>query len=83
MSTCTLGTFFRDFQVISSSRCATTSTGLSSVPTAVTSTATASLVLGTSPSTKPLTTWTRPWLSRSDSAPRSAAAFIFFGVRCT
>ena len=51
--------------------------------TASASTATAALVDGTSPSTKPLTTPTRPWLSRSDRAPRSAAAFIFFGVRCT
>src|SRR6185437_3125210 len=70
VSTCTRGTFRRDFQVISSSRCATTRTGRPRSPIAVASTATASLVRGTSPSTKPLTTWTRPWLSRSDSAPR-------------
>jgi len=30
-----------------------------------------------------LTTARRPWLVRSDSAPRSAAAFIFLGVRCS
>ena len=38
---------------------------------------------GRSPSTNPLTTAIRPLAARSDSAPRSAAAFIFLGVRCT
>ena len=47
------------------------------------STASAADVLGCSPSTNALTTDTRPWLLRSDRAPRSAAAFIFLGVRWT
>ena len=37
---------------------------------------------GRRPSTSALTTWTRPSRARSDRAPRSAAAFIFLGVRC-
>ena len=40
-----------------------------------------SLVEGDVPSTKFVTTYTRPFAARSDSAPRSAAAFIFLGVR--
>ena len=42
---------------------------------------TAAFVDGVSPSTSAVTTWTRPLRARSDSAPRSAAAFIFLGVR--
>ena len=41
----------------------------------------AAFVLGTSPVTSASTTWTRPYAARSESAPRNAAAFIFFGVR--
>ena len=41
----------------------------------------APLVDGASPSTSAEKTCTRPWRARSDSAPRRAAAFIFFGVR--
>src|ERR1700691_5312497 len=77
---CTLGTLRSDFQVISSSRCRTTRTGLPGRPpaeeTAPVSTVTASLVFGTSPLVKPLTTRTRPWLSRSDRAMRGAAARV-------
>ena len=77
--------FRRLFWVTASPALTTTSTGLSSrapvTPTAVRSTVRASLVLGSSPSTNALTTARRPWLVRSDSAPRSAAAFIFLGVR--
>ena len=83
----TPGALRRLFQVRSSSASATTSTrelGLaSSRPMAVRSTAIASRVRGESPSTNPLTTAIRPLAARSDSAPRSAAAFIFLGVRCT
>ena len=43
--------------------------------------ATADLVDGASPSTILSTTCTRPARARSERAPRSAAAFIFFGVR--
>ena len=77
----------RLFQVTSSSASATTSTLATSLawarPIAVRSTASASLVRGASPSTNAVTTDTRPLLARSDSAPASAAAFIFLGVRCT
>ena len=45
------------------------------------SAATADLVDGASPETRSLITCTRPSRARSDSAPRSAAAIIFFGVR--
>ena len=83
----TPGALRRLFQVSSSSASATTRTRTlslaSSSPMAVRSTAIASRVLGCSPSTKPLTTAIRPLAARSDSAPRSAAAFIFLGVRCT
>ena len=37
---------------------------------------------GTSPVTRSATTCTRALRARSDSAPPSAAAFIFFGTRC-
>ena len=39
-------------------------------------------VEGLAPSTKAVTTWTRPARARSDRDWRSAAAIIFFGVRC-
>ena len=49
-------------------------------PVAADSTASASLVRGASLSTNEETTKTRSLAARSDSAPRSAAAFIFLGV---
>src|SRR5690606_20027645 len=76
---CTCGTLRRLFTLSSSPRSTTTSTFLRSVRFC--SVAMAVFVEGVSPSTKRATTWTRPWRARSDSAPRSAAAFIFFGVR--
>ena len=42
----------------------------------------AALVDGAPPSTIEETTCTAPARARSDSAPRSAAAFIFLGVFC-
>src|SRR5690606_5405359 len=45
------------------------------------SAASAALVDGASPLTSDSTTWSRPLRARSVRAPRSAAAFIFLGVR--
>src|SRR5919112_4806844 len=78
-STCTDGTLRRLLKPAMSSRSSTTST-LRAVVVAV-SAASAVFVDGTSPSAKDSTTCTRSALARSESAPRSAAAFIFFGVR--
>jgi hypothetical protein len=86
-STCNADALRRLLWVSSSPAGATTSTVCESrvpvSPTAARRTASAADVLGCSPSTNPLTTDTRPWLLRSDRAPRSAAAFIFLGVRWT
>jgi hypothetical protein len=71
-----------DFQVTSSSSSVTTRMFLVAPPVTLVSTASASFVRGTSPSMNEVTTYTRWLAARSDSAPRSAAAFIFFGVRC-
>ena len=39
------------------------------------------LVDGVCPDTSSVIAWMRPLRARSDNAPRSAAAIIFFGVR--
>src|SRR6266508_1060676 len=77
--TCTVATLRRLSQLSSSARSRTTSAfGRSVTPV---STLSAPLVEGLSSKLKLSTTCTRPSRARSDSAPRSAAAFIFFGVR--
>ena len=87
VSTRTLTALRRLLRVSSSPSFTTTSTDSESrapvSPTAARSTVSAADVLGSSPSTNRLTTDTRPWLLRSDRAPRRAAAFIFLGVRWT
>jgi hypothetical protein len=77
--TCTFGRLRTERQLTSSSRPSTTSRWRASLT--VSSTLRAALVDGVSPSTRALTTCSWPARARSESAPRSAAAFIFFGVR--
>src|SRR5665648_727993 len=80
ISTCTRSTLRSDFAEASSSRSSTTSTWRRSVR--VSRIARAALVEGSaSTSRKDDTTCTRPARARSERAPRSAAAFIFLGVR--
>ena len=76
---CTLGALRSDSQVTLSPRSSTTSLWSRSETEA--SAAIAVLVDGLSPEISESTTWTRSLRARSDSAPLSAAAFIFLGVR--
>ncbi|KLL12644.1 hypothetical protein FrCorBMG51_02935 [Protofrankia coriariae] len=78
-SRCTLGMLRRLFQVSSSAWSTTTSTRRTSA--IVRSAVSAAFVDGVSPLTNDDTMCTRSLRARSDRAPRSAAAFIFFGVR--
>ena len=79
---CTVGRLRSDSQEASSSRPSTTSTRWSAPPVTASIALRAAFVDGVSPVTTADTTWTSPARARSDSAPRSAAAFIFFGVFC-
>ena len=76
---CTWGRLRADSHAASSLRSATRSRFLRSLilPSRV-----LAALVETSPSTTPVTTWMRLWRARSVRAPRRAAAFIFFGVRC-
>src|SRR4051812_26992570 len=76
---CTVRSLRSDSQFSSSRLPSTTSTLVDSV--AFRRVAIAALVDGFSPLTKDSTTCTRPSRARSERAPRSAAAFIFLGVR--
>ena len=78
-STCTPGRLRTLFAPASSLRPMTTSTCLRSV--SVARNALALLVDGVCPATSSVIAWMRPLRARSDSAPRNAAAIIFFGVR--
>jgi hypothetical protein len=80
-SRCTESTLRRLLPVSASFRSRTTSTFRE--PAIRASAWAASFVDGASLVTSELTTWTRPPRARSESAPRSAAAFIFFGVFCS
>ena len=76
---CTWGRLRADSHAASSARSTTRSTCLRSLilPSRV-----LAALVDAAPSTTPETTWIRAWRARSVRAPRRAATFIFFGVRC-
>ena len=80
---CTFGRLRRLSSATVSSRSTTASTRVPSVTVLTTDSTSerAAFVDGVSPATIEETTYTLPARARSDSAPRRAAAFIFFGVR--